>query len=537
MTGQVIGNYRVIDRLGGGGMGKVYRAVDLMVEREVAMKALHPEIARQPETLERFRTEAVTLARLNHPSIAQLYTFFREGNDFYMVMEYVPGETLEARIQRGPIPWREAFEIAAAVLDAIHFAHSQGILHRDLKPANIMITPQGQVKVMDFGIAQALGRAKLTREGRVVGTVEYLAPERIRGGAPDARADLYSVGIVLYEMITGRLPFRGDTEYEIMMAQLNAAPDRPATWATDLPAEAEAAVLKALEKEPEQRYPDAQTFAAAVRNAAARAPSAAPVRVSRPWPRWWIGAGAGLAATLLLAAVLVVRSREADDPWKQARMAAPAVPDTPAETPAPPPPILVDPTPIPVRVPVAEPVPPSPAPVRIARPAAPAERAQPAETREPEPEPPKAAAPAAPEPVPAPAPPPVAAARRSVSSLADVREIYLEPMPGQLDDHLRAEIGERLGARMKVASSAAKADAVLKVSIEEMKGGSLSRAGRVFGLSDKTRVHASVVESQKGRVLWEERAGDRQVVTGLFKGDGMKRLAKRIVRSLEEDLR
>ncbi len=615
MTGQVIGNYRIIDRLGGGGMGKVYRAVDMMVEREVAMKALLPEIARQPETMERFRTEAITLAKLNHPSIAQLYTFFREGNDFYMVMEFVPGETLESRIQREPVPWREAFSIAASVLEAIHFAHSQGILHRDLKPANIMITNDGRVKVMDFGIAQALGRAKLTREGRVVGTVEYLAPERIRGAAPDPRSDLYSMGIVLYEMITGRLPFGGESEYEIMMAQLNEAPAKPGGWAADLPAEAEQVVMKALEKDPENRYEDANRFAAALRASvrgdekatrllSATPGVAAPAAVTAKWrPASWTWIAVGAAALLVVAMVAMVLSRNREDPWKQAQ-AAPTAAATPVSAPVTPPPLVVDTTPIPVAVPASpEPVPakpvsdPSPklvegktlaarqrqlirealgeagpvglngliAALRIrgsldapeiahavtsrgvgfqmtaaARATlydagANTELLRLVEENYHAPEPPKVVAAVVPPPAAAPAP--AVPARRGVASLSEVREIYVDKTPGELDDYLRAELGEQLGSRMKVAGSASHADAILKVSIEEMKGGKLSRAGRVFGLSDKTRVHASVVDTTSRRVLWEERAGERQIVTGLFQGDSLRKVAKRIVRSMQDELR
>ncbi len=265
MTGRVIGNYRIVDKLGEGGMGTVYRAIDAMVEREVALKSLKPEIATQPGVLERFHREAVLLARLNHPSIAQLYTFFKDGDEFVMVMEYVAGPTLECLIrQQGAIPWPQALLFATQILEGIGHAHSLGILHRDLKPANIIATPSGRLKLMDFGIAQALGGARLTRGGRIVGTIEYLAPERIQGKPADVRSDLYSTGIVLYEMLTGRLPFESESEYELMLAQVQKQPPAPCELGIELPPEVESAVMRALEKDPDRRYPDAPSFAASL---------------------------------------------------------------------------------------------------------------------------------------------------------------------------------------------------------------------------------------------------------------------------------
>ncbi|MBZ5723541.1 MAG: serine/threonine protein kinase [Acidobacteriia bacterium] len=265
MTGRVIGNYRIVDKLGEGGMGTVYRGIDTMVEREVALKSLRPEIAAQPGVLERFHREAVVLARLNHPAIAQLYTFFKDGNEFFMVMEYVAGQTLEQMIQqRGALPWPQALSFALQMLEGIGHAHALDILHRDLKPANVIVTPSGRLKLMDFGIAQALGAARLTREGRIVGTLEYLAPERIQGKPADARSDLYSAGVVLYEMLTGRLPFDSDSDYELLMAQVQKQPPTPRELGIELPAEVESAVMKALEKDPDRRYRDAASFAAAL---------------------------------------------------------------------------------------------------------------------------------------------------------------------------------------------------------------------------------------------------------------------------------
>ena len=246
-------------------MGKVYRAVDTMVEREVALKSLKPEIAAQPGIVERFRSEAILLAKLNHPAVALLYTFFRDGDQYYMAMEYVAGDTLQALIQKnGAIPYTRALSYTMQILQGIGHAHSLGILHRDLKPANIMLTPEERVKIMDFGIARVLGTAGMTRDGRVMGTPEYLAPERIRAKQDDPRSDLYSVGVVLFQMLTGRLPFEADSDYDMLTAQIQARPPRPREIGVSLPPGVEDVLMTALEKDPNLRYPNAAAFEAAI---------------------------------------------------------------------------------------------------------------------------------------------------------------------------------------------------------------------------------------------------------------------------------
>ncbi len=265
MTGRTIGNYRVIAKVGEGGMGKVYRAVDTMVEREVALKSLKPEIAAQPGIVERFRSEAVLLARLNHPNIAQLYTFFKDGDEYYMVMEYVAGDTLQTTIQKnGAISVTRALGYVSQILQGVGHAHALGVLHRDLKPANLMITPADRVKIMDFGIARVLGAAGMTRDGRVIGTLEYLAPERIRGKQDDPRSDLYSIGVVLYQMLTGHLPFEADSDYDLLTAQIQKQPPRPSDIGVELTPEVEMLLLQSLEKNPDRRFSDAAAFEAAV---------------------------------------------------------------------------------------------------------------------------------------------------------------------------------------------------------------------------------------------------------------------------------
>jgi serine/threonine-protein kinase len=278
MIGRVLGNYRLVERLGEGAMGAVYKGIDLMVEREVAVKMLRPEIARQPEIVARFHAEGVTLAKLNHPNIATLYSFFREGDEFFMVMEFVAGRTLDVVIrEQGAMAPESAVAVASQVLNAVEHAHGLGILHRDLKPANIMLT-SSVVKVTDFGIARALGQARMTREGNIVGTLEYLAPERIRGQEADGRSDLYSVGVVLYEMLSGRLPFERDTEFELMRAQLEETPPAFSSLGlTGVPAQLEAVVFTALAKVPEERFGTAGEF----RRALELARGSMPVKATR----------------------------------------------------------------------------------------------------------------------------------------------------------------------------------------------------------------------------------------------------------------
>src|SRR5919205_2691052 len=263
MSGQIIGKYKLLDKLGEGGMGEVYRGVNMMVEREVAIKFLRPELANQPQVVERFRSEAVTLAKLNHPNIATLYDFDRQGDSFIMVLEFVRGETLDNVIQRrGAIPVEQAVPIFCQVLDGIQHAHDYGIIHRDIKPANMMLTEKGTLKVLDFGIARILGTARMTRQGNIIGTIEYMSPEEVRGMETDARSDIYSLGMLLYEMLTGRCPFDIQNQFELMKAQIEQYPVPPRQLNFAIPEVVEQAIWRSIQKDPAQRFQSAAEFRA-----------------------------------------------------------------------------------------------------------------------------------------------------------------------------------------------------------------------------------------------------------------------------------
>jgi serine/threonine-protein kinase len=269
MLNHVIGNYQIQALIGEGGMGAVFKGFDLMLERDVAVKVLLPELARQPQLVERFRAEAVTLARLNHPYVATLHTLLRHGEELLMVMEFVRGETLEAVLRRhGALTVSQALRLFGQVLEGIAHAHQLGIVHRDLKPANLMLTENGTVKVMDFGIARLLGSARMTRTGRIVGTLAYMSPEQVRGQETDARSDIYALGIVLYELLTGHVPFQSDSEYELMHAHLEVPPPPLRQFAAHIPVVIEQLVLRALAKDPAQRFQTVMDFHAALLNAA-----------------------------------------------------------------------------------------------------------------------------------------------------------------------------------------------------------------------------------------------------------------------------
>ncbi|MGB6745811.1 MAG: serine/threonine-protein kinase, partial [Terracidiphilus sp.] len=243
-TGQRVGDYEVLSLLGTGGMGRVYKVRSVISNREEAMKILLPDFASEPELAARFMAEIRTLAGLDHPNITQLRTAFQIQNQFVMVMEFVEGTTLDRLPAQ--LPLDQVIEYAMQVLSALSYAHSKGVTHRDIKPANIMITTHGLVKLMDFGIAKSTTDLNLTRPGTTMGSIYYMSPEQVRGGTVDGRTDIYSFGVTLYEMLTGRKPFQAETSYSVLNAQLNEAPTPPVQWNPALPPQLNDIVLLAM---------------------------------------------------------------------------------------------------------------------------------------------------------------------------------------------------------------------------------------------------------------------------------------------------
>ncbi|MGH9315182.1 MAG: protein kinase domain-containing protein, partial [Vicinamibacterales bacterium] len=260
MLGRTIGKYRVVEKISRGGMGTVYKAVDETLDREVAIKVLNPDLG-ESDVVRRFRAEAMTLARLNHPGIATIYELFRTDDDLLMVMEFVRGETFDRIVERiGPLPTPRAASLGAQVLDALGHAHRVGVVHRDLKPANLMLTEYGSVKIMDFGIARVLGTEHLTSDGLMMGTPAYMAPEQVLATDVDARADLYSVGVVLYRLLSGRLPFKADTAIAMAHKQLKEPPTPLRQYRAELPPWCEDVLGRALAKSPADRFQTAEEF-------------------------------------------------------------------------------------------------------------------------------------------------------------------------------------------------------------------------------------------------------------------------------------
>jgi serine/threonine-protein kinase len=262
--GDSIGDYQIIGILGAGGMGKVYKVKNVISDRVDALKVLLPNLADDPELADRFIREIKVLASLNHPNIAGLRTAFRLDNQLLMVMEYVEGTTLDDCTKAGPLPIPDAIDYITQALSALGYAHKQGIIHRDIKPANMMLTPDGVIKLMDFGIAKTKSDKKLTQTGTTMGSLFYMSGEQVQGNELDGRSDLYSVGVSLYELVTGVRPFQGKSDFEIMVAQLQQAPRPPIQMMPSLPRALNDIILIAMEKDPAKRFQTAEAFSAAL---------------------------------------------------------------------------------------------------------------------------------------------------------------------------------------------------------------------------------------------------------------------------------
>jgi eukaryotic-like serine/threonine-protein kinase len=305
----VDGRYRVLRRLGSGGMADVYCAEDQQLGRRVALKLLYRRLAEDAQFVERFKREASSAAGLQHPNIVSIFDRGEWDGTYYIAMEFIEGHTLKEIIrERGPAPPEAAVDVVLQILRAARFAHQRGIVHRDIKPHNVLIDSEGRVKVTDFGIARA-GASDMTETGSIMGTAQYLSPEQAQGRPVDARSDLYSIGIVLYELLTGRVPFDAESAVTVALKQVSEAPIPPREINPSIPPALEAVVLRAMEKDPDRRFQNADEFIEAL-HAAQTAPDVVP-----GWPpppieevleeddrrarRWWLW----LLIALALAAI------------------------------------------------------------------------------------------------------------------------------------------------------------------------------------------------------------------------------------------
>ncbi len=350
MIGRTLKHYEILDKLGAGGMGEVYRARDTTLDREVALKVLPPDLASDPDRLTRFEREAKTLAALDHPNIVHIHTVEEAEGVHFLTMQLVRGASLAELIPERGMPLERIFDIAVPMADALATAHDQGVVHRDLKPANIMVTDDGRVKILDFGLAKLhhdsqvpvateLPTEPLTEEGLILGTMPYMSPEQLEGKEVDGRSDIFSLGVVLYEMATGRRPFQGDSPVSLASSIVRDVPDEIDQLRGDLPHDLARILRRCLEKDPEQRFQSAKEIRnelTDLRRELESAPRLPALPLAQPEPapdtkrrRWLLAALGGLAAVAVLVVVLLQARRQDSPPASVEEVAVPAAADVP----------------------------------------------------------------------------------------------------------------------------------------------------------------------------------------------------------------
>ncbi|MFQ5817990.1 MAG: protein kinase, partial [Terriglobia bacterium] len=328
MINQTISHYRIVEKLGEGGMGVVYKAQDTQLGRWVALKILPAEMVQDEQRRRRFYDEARSASALNHPNIATIYEIAEADGTHFIAMEFVEGQTLRRQLSRGRLPLKRALDIAIQVAEGLNRAHARGIVHRDIKPENLMVTPEGLIKILDFGLAKriepalpgadaALTLATATEPGTVLGTVAYMSPEQAQGNPVDPRSDIFSFGAVLYELLTGEQPFQGDSSIDVLHAIVRTAPRPLAQFDPTLPLELNRIMEKAFAKDAEERYQGIKDLSIDLkrlkRDTESGVEAVAPV-AARPAPRWWLAAAAGLAVVALVAGLYLFLSRRAEAP-------------------------------------------------------------------------------------------------------------------------------------------------------------------------------------------------------------------------------